>query len=76
MMRRMQILLDLETKMAVKELSKREGKSVSQIVRESISKTIEKKTKKLTSYEFLKRLAERAGHGPGDSEYDKYAYGL
>lgn len=76
MMQRMQILLDYKTKNDLRDLAQSEGKSLSQIVRESVKKTVDKKTKKLTSYEFLKRLAERAGHGPGDSEYDKYAYGL
>lgn len=69
-------MLDYKTKKDLRDLAQSEGKSISQIVRESVKKTIEKKTKKLSSYEFLKRLTERAGHGPGDSEYDKYAYKL
>lgn len=76
MMIRTQILLDYKTKNDLKDLAQSEGKSLSQIVRESVKNTVKKKTKKLSGYEFLKRLAERAGHGPGDSEYDKYAYDL
>lgn len=78
MLVRTQILLDLETKREIKELAQSEGKSLSQIIRESVKNTVEKKTRKLSSYEFLKRLVERAGSSKSpikSTNVDDYLYG-
>lgn len=76
MMIRTQIMLDYKTKKDLRDLAQSEGKSLSQIVRDSLKKTVKERKKKMSGVEFLGWLAKNAGHGPGDSEYDKYAYGL
>lgn len=80
MMQRTQILLDYKTKKDLKDLAASEGKSLSQIVRESLHQATKEaknnKKKKISAVELFKRIAARAGYGPGDSEYDKYAYDL
>lgn len=71
-------MLDYKTKKDLKDLAQSEGKSLSQIVRESVKNTVEKKTRKLSSYEFLKRLVDRASSSKSpikSSNVDDYLYG-
>ena len=79
MMQRTQILLDLETKNYATAFARENGLSFSELVRQTLKKEMTKKKgqkKKISAWKMLMRLAERAGRGPGDSEYDKYAYNL
>ena len=77
MLVRIQLMLDRETKRKLEILSRAEGRSMSEIVREALKERLkrEKKTKKKGA-EFLLKLAKEAVAGPGDAEYDKYAYDL
>lgn len=84
MLVRKQILLQDSHEYAIEELATLAGKSFSQMTRElldvavkSESKKIKKKAKKkLTQFEALEQWAAHPVSGPGDSEYDKYAYDL
>ncbi|OGF98951.1 hypothetical protein A2153_04980 [Candidatus Gottesmanbacteria bacterium RBG_16_38_7b] len=82
MLIRTQILLEEKQKLELEELARKNELSISEIVRQSIPLVInkikakKKKTKKLTGADALLKWAKNAVHGPGDSEYDKYAYDL
>ena len=84
MLVRKQILLQDKHEYAIEELAALSGKSFSQMTRElldvavkSESKKIKKQAKKkLTQYEAWDKWIAGAVSGPGDSEYDKYAYDL
>ncbi|MEK9208968.1 MAG: hypothetical protein AAB910_02730 [Patescibacteria group bacterium] len=66
----------------LEELAQAAGISVSKMIRETLpigmkeekKKAAKRKTKKMSGGEFLLYLAKHAVKGPGDSEYDKYAY--
>lgn len=76
MLKRMQILIDTETKYLVEQKAKREGKSVSDTVRKAIRKGIKEK-KQPDASEVLLNMAKHAIKGPGmDGDYDKYLYKL
>lgn len=83
MLVRTQVLLDDKDKLELQELLQyfpeisfseaiREGHSM--IVKKMRTKRKKNKTKKKSGIEFLDYLAKNAVEGPGDSEYDKYAY--
>ena len=74
----------MEEKQALEleELALLAGVSMSKMIRETLplgmkeekKKAANKKIKKMSGGEFLLELAKHAVKGPGDSEYDKYAY--
>lgn len=76
MLQRIQLLLDRETKKELNKQAVKENRSVSAVARELLKKSLEKK--KAASLDggasFLLTLAKKAVSGPGDAEYDKYAY--
>ena len=82
MLVRTQILIDENQKIELEELALQTGESMSKIIREAIFKGLKiqekklskKKKKKLTGAEFMLQQAKKAVEGPGNSEYDKYAY--
>ncbi len=77
MLQRVQLLLDQKTKQELDQIAAFSGQSVSSVVRDMLSKQLaheKTKKKKLTGVEFLRFLADNAVKGPGDCEYDKYAY--
>ncbi|MDZ7587041.1 MAG: hypothetical protein U0946_04745 [Patescibacteria group bacterium] len=84
MLIRKQILLQNSHEYAIKELAALTGKSFSQMTRELLEKAVKvegkkikkKAKKKLTQFEALEQWAANPVSGPGDSEYDKYAYDL
>lgn len=84
MLLRKQILLQDSHEYAIEELAALTGKSFSKMTRtlldsaiKSEGKKIKKKAKKkLTQFEALEQWAANPVSGPGDSEYDKYAYDL
>ena len=84
MLIRKQILLQDNHEYAIEELAALTGKSFSQMTRilldraiKTEGKVIKKKAKKkLSQFEALEQWAANPVSGPGDSEYDKYAYDL
>lgn len=84
MLIRKQILLQDSHEYAIEELAVLSGKSFSQMTRELLEKAVKvegkkiKKNakKKLTQYEAFDQWIAGAVSGPGDSEYDRYAYGV
>ncbi len=78
MLQRVQLLLDQKTKRELDYVASRSGRSLSAIVREMLTKQLvheKTQTKKTSGASFLRSLADQAVAGPGDSEYDSYAYG-
>lgn len=80
MLKRTQILLDAETKRDLELVSTKKGKSVSELVRDYVKEKVKDDkallVKKMSGKEALLAIARNPGKGPGDSEYDKYAYGF
>lgn len=84
MLIRKQILLQDSHEYAIEELAALTGKSFSQITRTLLDQAIKtegakikkKAKKKLTQFEAFDQWIAGAVSGPGDSEYDKYAYGV
>ncbi len=84
MLVRKQILLQDSHEYAIKELAALAGKSFSQMTRELLDKAVKvegkkirkKAKKKMTQFEAWDKWIAGAVSGPGDSEYDKYAYDL
>ena len=83
MLVRTQLMLESKQKMDLEMLALATGRSMSEITRELLKEGIKKEKKmtkkkknKLSGIEFLEYLAKHAVKGPGDSEYDKYAYDL
>ena len=78
MLQRMQILIDSETKRELETLSKLSERSISSLTRQMLKigvKEIKKSHKRNDNgAKFLLELAKHAVKGPGNSEYDKYAY--
>jgi len=82
MLVRKQILLEEKQALELEELALLAGVSMSKMIRETLplgmkeekKKAANKKIKKMSGGEFLLELAKHAVKGPGDSEYDKYAY--
>jgi hypothetical protein len=77
MLQRVQLLLEPEDKRSLERIAKAKNRSVSSVVREMLGKEIKKSPiLKKTGIELLKEWASHPVKGPGDSEYDKYAYDL
>lgn len=80
MLVRKQILLEEKQALELEKLAALYGISFSEAMREGAEmvtkkiKTRKKVEKKLSGTEALLRWAKNPVHGPGDSEYDKYAY--
>ena len=77
MLQRTQLILDSQTKQELQLLAIRSNRSISSLVREMVKKQLPKRSaqaKKMAGTKFLITLAQNAVAGPGDSEYDKYAY--
>lgn len=76
MLQRIQLLLDSETKKELNKAAAKENRSISSVAREILKKNLEKK--KAASLDggasFLLALARKSVSGPGNAEYDKYAY--
>jgi hypothetical protein len=86
MLVRKQILLEESQVLELKKLAQEAGVSMSKMARNSIAhgvrverkvvKKAVKKSKKITGAKFMIAQAKKAVQGPGNSEYDKYAYDL
>lgn len=78
MLKRMQILIDTETKYLVEQKAKREGKSVSETIRETLKKEMNKSmAKNRDGYEILMGMAKNSVKGPKVSiDVDKIVYDL
>ena len=84
MLVRKQILLEKKQALELEELALLAGVSMSEVYRRIFDEgvKIQKKrvakggNKKLGGAEFMLQQARKAVAGPGDSEYDKYAYDL
>jgi hypothetical protein len=83
MLVRKQILLEEKQVLELEELSQMTGISVSKLIRGALvpgmkveKRQVKKATKKMSGIGFLSWLSEHPVHGPGNSEYDKYAYDL
>lgn len=83
MLVRKQILIEEKQAIDLSDLALAHGISMSEMHRKILQTGLEiqkKKTpkvkvsKKMSGVEFLTWLSEHPVHGPGDSEYDKYAY--
>lgn len=83
MLVRKQILLEEQQALDLAEIAVFYNSSMSKKAREMFAKSIKtekmiikriKKKKKMSGVGFLTWLAEHPVHGPGNSEYDKYAY--
>lgn len=83
MLVRKQILLEESQVLELEKLAQIAGTSVSKMAREALShgvkveqKKVNKNIKKIkmSGIKFLTWLTKNPVHGPGDSEYDKYAY--
>lgn len=76
MLQRVQLLLDRKNKQALDRIAKQSNRSVSSIVREILSKQIT--THSLFNpprgVVMLRKLADSATLGPGNNDYDPYAY--
>jgi len=84
MLVRKQILLEERQVLELEELALLAGVSMSEVYRQIFDEgvKIQKKRvaksggKKIGGAEFMLQQARKAVTGPGDSEYDKYAYDL
>lgn len=84
MLVRKQILLEEKQALELEELALLAGVSMSEINRQIFDEGIKiqrkrvskDKDRKLSGAEFMLQQAKKAVAGPGDSEYDKYAYDL
>jgi predicted DNA-binding protein len=79
MLERTQLMLDKKVKNDLRKISRQKGKSVSKLVREYLEEGVKEDLEKKPKYnarKLLLKMASHAGKGPGDSDYDKYAYGL
>ena len=82
MLVRKQILLEERQVLELEMLAEMAGISVSKLIREALpvgmkvekKKAVKRKSKRKNGLEFLGWLANHPVHGPGNSEYDKYAY--
>ncbi len=81
MLVRKQILLEEKQVYELEKLIAINEMSFSEVMREGANLVIKKvkigkgkKIKKITGVEFMLNQAKKSVSGPGDSEYDKYAY--
>ena len=82
MLVRTQILLDEEQKLNLEKIASLEGISMSELIRQTLKGKIKadfvKNKEKILDrqYRAFRTWIKGAVPGPGDSEYDKYAYDL
>ena len=82
MLIRKQILLEEKQIFELEALAAYHNMSFSKIMRKGANmitkkiKAVKKTAREKTGTEFLLEQAKKAVSGPGDSEYDKYAYDL
>ena len=84
MLVRKQILLEEKQVLELEELALLAGVSMSEVYRRIFDEGVKiqrkrvfkVKDRKLSGAEFMLQQAGKAVAGPGDSEYDKYAYDL
>lgn len=82
MLVRKQVLLEENQVLELEKLIALHDMSFSEAMREGAKMVVDEikvrktKKKKINGAEFLLSQARKAVAGPGDSEYDKYAYGL
>ena len=83
MLVRTQLMLDQNLKQDLEIIARRQGKTLSSVARELLRPAATKQihdatieVKKQSAREFFDRLGAYTVSGPGDSEYDKYAYDL
>jgi len=81
MLVRKQILLEEDQNRQLQQIAYNYSMSFSEVVRQGVpliakKMTFKKKNKKMTGGEFMLKQAKKAVAGPGNSEYDKYAYDL
>ena len=79
MLVRKQILLNDSHEYAIEELAAMAGTSFSKMTRILLDRAIKSEkpvVRKKTEVNFLLEQAKKAVPGPGNSEYDKYAYDL
>jgi len=75
-------MLDEQLKNNLQLIAIVKGISMSQVIRELLTPIAEKESKKtpnkdtLTARKFFDRIGTHAVSGPGDNDYDKYAYDL
>ncbi len=79
MLTRVQLLLDEPTRIELTAIARTKRQSVSRVARELLQTQLKREKKHTQAnldkqYGFLEKLAKNAVKGPGDSEYDKYAY--
>lgn len=67
-------MLDSETKEKLQRIAHAQNRSMSEITREVLKKNLKKAKKSSSGTDFLLNLAENALTGPGNADYDKYAY--
>jgi len=78
MLERTQVMLDKDTKKEMQEIAESRGLSLSLFLRKLISESMRKERKKhkKDGVAVLDKMAKSAVDGPGNQEYDKYAYDL
>lgn len=76
MLERTQLMIDKETLQDLRRVAAHENRSMSDVARRILKANLlhPKAKKKDGGTKFLLWLVKNAGKGPGDSEYDKYAY--
>lgn len=83
MLNRTQVMLDEQLKNNLQLIAINKGISMSQVIRELLAPLAQKEYQKtkntqntLTARKFFERMQKHSVWGPGDSEYDTYAYDL
>ncbi len=74
MLQRIQLMLDSETKEKLQRIARAQNRSMSEVTREVLKKNLKKAKKGPLGTDFLLKLSESAVSGPGNADYDKYAY--
>lgn len=73
MLQRTQLMLDQELKISLAKIAKDTNRSLSHVARTLMRNELEK-TKNTRQKTALMRWTENAVNGPGNSDYDTYAY--
>lgn len=76
MLQRVQLILDTETKKDLRRVANLKKRSMSEVARQILKKNLKKQVAKtdFSAGSFLVNLGKTAVAGPGNSDYDKYAY--
>lgn len=69
-------MLDAETKKDLRQVASLKKRSMSEVARQILKKNLKKQNAGVISSasSFLVNLSKSAVSGPGNSDYDKYAY--